>query len=45
MHVENLSQRRKRQEEVRVFFENTKNVYLDEEDNMEYKEINPYKRR
>ena len=43
--VENLSHRRKRQEEARVFSENTQIVYLDEEEIMKYKEINPYKRR
>ena len=45
LHIENLSQRRKRQEETRVFFENTQIVYSDEEETIKYKEINPYKRR
>ena len=45
LHVENLSQRRKRQEEARVFSKNTQIVYSDEEEIKNYKETNPYKRR
>ena len=45
LHAKNLSQRRKRQEETSVCFENMQIVYSDEEKINNYKEIDPYKRR